>query len=238
MDNGNKINLLQMQDYFEGQTNRIRTISDLELSENDYRSLGAKLKALCFFTGSENDIEEYMLSIVVYGTYSLIYGNDFDNFDSVIWMILNKSQYLERMNLRMYRDVFHIYGLNIFDITADDDMMRCQRLTARHAGVPNSEKCDYYDLISNCLDCDEVDTLYSEIYEKLPYRTKYIFGLMEDRTRKELVMESRMMVNDVIDGVLNRFELMDKYPDLSISFIDRCVIWNENNKQRIRFNIY
>lgn len=238
MNNGSKINLLQMQDYFEGQIDKIRTISDLELSENDYRSLGAKLKSLCFFTGSENDIEEYMLSIVVYSTYSLIYGSDFGNFDSIIWMILNKSQYLERMHLRMYKDVFHIYGINIYDITADDYMEKCQRLTARHAGVPNSEKYNYYELISRYLDSNDVEVLYSEIYEKLPYRTKYIFNLLDEEMRKHLLLESRMMVNDVVDGVYNRFELMDKYQDLSISLIDRCFIWNENNKQRIRFNIY
>ena len=63
MSDGNKINLLQMQKYFEGQMERIRTISDLELSENDFKSLGVKLRSLCFFTGSENDIEDFMLSI-------------------------------------------------------------------------------------------------------------------------------------------------------------------------------
>lgn len=216
---------------------KVRIISDLELSENDYRSLGAKLKSLCFFAGSENDIEDYMLSIVVYSAYSMIYGNEFASFDSIIWMILNKSQYLERMHLSMYKNVFHIYGMNTFDITGCDDLQKCQRLTARHVGVPNSDKYEYFDLISNHLDSKEVNVLYTEIYDNLPCRTKYVFGLMDEDSRRRIVLESRRLVNDVMDGELNRFELVDKFQELSISLIDRCIIWNENNKQRIRFNI-
>ena len=79
----NKVNLLQMQRYFEGQVDKIRVISDLKLSENEYRSLGVRLKSLSFFDGSEKDIEEYMLSILVYCTYSLIYGDIGTSFEDV-----------------------------------------------------------------------------------------------------------------------------------------------------------
>ena len=82
MNNSGKINLLQMQKYFEGQMKSVRTISDLELSENDYRSLSTRLKSLCFFTGSENDIEDFMLSIVVHSAYSLIYGEVGKSFET------------------------------------------------------------------------------------------------------------------------------------------------------------
>lgn len=237
MSDSNKINLLQMQNYFEGQTDSIRTIKDLELSENDYRSLGLKLKSLCFFAGSENDIEDYMLSIVVYSTYSLIYGSEYGNFESIIWMILNKSQYMERMHLRMYKNVFDIYGLSSFGIIEDDLMLCCQRLTARHAGVPNSEKTEYFDLISNHLECNEVKTMYEEIYENLPYRTHFIFSLLDENTRNRILMDSRMLINDVIGGTLNYYELLDKYADLSISMVDRCLMWGENYRQKIRYHI-
>lgn len=238
MSSGSKINLLQMQNYFEEQIDKVRIISDLELSENDYRSLSAKLKAFSFFTGSENDIEDYILSIVIHSVYTLIYGNDSNDFDSVIHMFLNKSQYAERMRLVMFRDAFYSYNMNTFEITDSDLRSLCQKIAARHAGVPNSDKKAFYDLISGYLECTEVGKLYESIYEQLPKRTRFIFDLMDEDMRREVLFEARAMISEVVDGILTRNELMQKYNMLSISLIDRCIMWNEDNNQQIRFHIH
>ena len=238
MSSGSKINLLQMQNYFEEQIDKVRIISDLELSENDYRSLSAKLKAFSFFTGSENDIEDYILSIVIHSVYTLIYGNDSNDFDSVIHMFLNKSQYAERMRLVMFRDAFYSYNMNTFEITDSDLRSLCQKIAARHAGVPNSDKKAFYDLISGYLECTEVGKLYESIYEQLPKRTRFIFDLMDEDMRREVLFEARAMISEVVDGILTRNELMQKYNMLSISLIDRCIMWNEDNNQQIGFHIH
>lgn len=235
--NGSKINLLQMQEYFEGQMDNIHTISDLELSENDYRSLSTKLKAFSFFSGSENDIEDYMISIVVYCTYTLIYGSDMKDFGAALSILLNKSQHVERMRLRMYNDVFFSYGMNTFELNESDLRLFSQKLTARHAGVPNQDKKAFYDLISNYLECADVNELYNRVYAGLPNRTKFIFDLMDEGMRVDFLLEARSMINDVVDGTYPREELVNKYPKLSVSLIDRCLMWNENNKQQIRYHI-
>jgi hypothetical protein len=237
MGNSGKINLLQMQKYFEGQMKSVRTISDLELSENDYRGLSTRLKSLCFFTGSENDIEDFMLSIVVHSAYSLIYGDVGKSFETIVWMVMNNSQYMERMHLHMFRDVFHDYGLNTFDIEDPDILAACRKLSAAHAGVPNAEKTMYYDIISEHLGAEDIGTLIAAVTEMLPERSRYIFGLMDETARQRFILDSRAMVSDVIDGMLRRSELVERYPALSYSLIDRCLIWNENNNQRIRFRI-
>ncbi len=237
MEDSGKINLLQMQKYFEGQMSRIRTIGDLELSENDFRSLSTRLKSLCFFTGSENIIEDFMLSIAVHSAYSLIYGDVGKSFETIVWMVMNNSQYMERMHLRMFKEVFHDYGLSTFDIEDTDILAACRKLSAAHAGVPNSDKYMYYDIISENLGATDIGTLTSEVTEKLPERSRYIFGLMDDVARQRFILDSRAMVSDVIDGILRRSELVEKYPALSYSLIDRCLIWNETNNQRIRFRI-
>lgn len=235
--NGSKINLLQMQEYIEGQMDNIHTITDLELSENDYRSLSAKLKAFSFFSGSENDIEDYMISIVVFCTYTLIYGADMKDFGSALSILLNKSQHVERMRLRMYKDVFFSYGMNTFDIVDPDLRMYSQKITARHAGVPNKDKKAYYDLISNYLECTDEDLFCEEVYEGLPERTKFIFSLMDDSMRKDFLIESRSMINDVVDETYEREALISRYPRVSVTLIDQCIMWNENNKQQIRYHI-
>lgn len=237
MSNCSKINLLQMQHYFEGQIDNIHTISDLELSENDYRSLGAKLSAFSFFSGSENDIEEYILSIVVYSTYTLIYGQNVDDFETVIRMLLKKSQYAERLRLIMYRDAFYNYGLNLFECDKTDLRKMCQEVTAIHAGIPNVDKNAFFELMSDCLEISEVDCLYDKIYEHLPKRTKFIFDFMREEVRRDLLFEMRTMVSEVVDGIYRRDELIARYKRLSISLIDRCIMWNENHNQQIRYGI-
>ena len=240
MNDGSKINLLQMQKYFEGQMKKIRIISDLELSENDYRSLGAKLRSLRFFTGNESDIEDYMLSIVVYCTYSLIYGDETDNFDDVMWMIMNKSQYKERMHLEMYRDVFFSYGLDTFNEFMDDSFdlkLQCQMLTARHAGIPNSEKNEVFDMISDYLECEDIFDKYYDMYFMLPCRSKFIIGLFGDEMHEAILVNMRDLIRDVMDGIIRRDELIAKYPRLSISLIDHCIMWNDINRHRIRFGL-
>jgi len=236
MENSSKINLMHMQKYFEEQSERVRIISDLELSENDYKSLGTKLKSLTFFAGIMNDIEDYILSIVVYSTYSLIYDEELKDFESVIWLILNKSQYMERAHLRMYRDAFEIFGLESFGIDDKDLFSACKYLTARHAGVPNSEKQQYFEILNNHIDC-EIEQMYSEIYNELPVRTRFIFDLMDDISRNELLKDSRNLIRDVLNGERNRQMLFERYPNLSISLIDRCLMWDENNRYMSRYNI-
>ena len=237
MSNGSKINLLQMQDYFEGQMDNIHTLSDLELSENDYRSLGVKLKAFSFFTGSDNDIEDYMLSIAIFSTYTLIYGSNMEDFDAMLRLLLTKSPHAERLRLNMYKDIFYTYGLNTYDITGKDLKNICQRLTARHAGVPNVEKNIFYDIVSCNLECNDVDTLYENIYKELPKRTKFIFDLMDKDMQINMILEARTIVGEVIDSSYTREELIERHKNMSVSLIDRCIMWNENNNQQIRFGI-
>ncbi len=230
MEYGNKINLLHMQQYFEQKMDSLKIISDLELTENEFRSLGAKLKTMAFFTGSENDIEDFMLSIVVYNIYSLIYAETAYDFDAAMWMVVNKSQYMERKRLQMYKDVFDIYGLQTCEVTATDLKEYCKQLTAIHAGIPAKEKNQFFDLLEQHMDCEDSDDLYSEIYVQLPVRTRFIFGLMESVSRKKILSKCRSMMQDVICEQYTKEQLYDKYTKMAKSNIDGCFAWKESKK--------
>lgn len=232
----NKINLLQMQHYFEGQVGKIRLISDLALSENDYRSLGTKLKALCFFTGSENDIEDYMLSIIVYSTYTLIYGEEDAKFDAILKLIMSNEQYMERTYLNMFRNSFDEFGINTFGIDAGDLKTTCKMILARHAGVPNYEKNQFFDMMSKFIDYQDVESMCEQVYELHPPRAKKIASILSPDIRNEMILDARMLVKEVYDGRIDRNYLLDKYPKLSISLIDYCLMWNDCNKHMLRFN--
>ncbi|MBQ9934522.1 MAG: hypothetical protein IJO70_01635 [Lachnospiraceae bacterium] len=221
----NKVNLLQMQEYFEGQVDKIRVISDLKLSENEYKSLGVRLKSLSFFAGSEKDIEDYMLSILVYSTYSLIYGNIGTSFEDIFWQVVPKNQYMKRMYLRMYKDVFYSYGISIYDVPRIDFLPRCIQLTARHAGVPDSEKAIYYQILSGST-YNEQGHMYEELRDVLPPRTRYIFDMMDEVSREKLLKDSKLLVDDVLNmDMTHNSALIDKYPDLDLNLIVDCIMW-------------
>lgn len=226
MRSNSKVNLLQMQRYFEGQMDKIRVISDLKLSENEYRSLGVKLKSLSFFLGSENDMEDYMLSIVVYSTYSLIYGTVDTDFEDIFWSVIPENQYMKRMYLRMYKDVFYTYGISIYDVPRIDFLPRCRHLTARHAGVPDSEKSEYYQMLCNSSISDE-EHIYGELRDKLPRRTRCIFDMMDEVSRAKLLKDSKQLVQDVLnyDDTSTHSALIDKYPELDLNLIVDCIMW-------------
>ena len=73
---GQKFNLPQMKEYFENQIPRIRVLSDLALSETDFKSLGVRLKSAFSFTDCKDGIEEIMLCYLVYWVYVLIYWKE------------------------------------------------------------------------------------------------------------------------------------------------------------------
>ncbi|MBE5954559.1 MAG: hypothetical protein E7257_10490 [Lachnospiraceae bacterium] len=221
----NKVNLLQMQEYFEGQVDKIRVISDLKLSENEYKSLGVRLKSLSFFAGSEKDIEDYMLSILVYGTYSLIYGNIGTSFEEIFWQVVPKNQYMKRMYLRMYKDVFYTYGISIYDVPRIDFLPRCIHLTARHAGVPDTDKSIYYQILSGST-FNSDGHMYEELRDVLPPRTRYIFDMMDEVSREKLLKDSKLLVEDVLSmDMTHNSALIDKYPNLDLNLIVDCIMW-------------
>ncbi len=220
-----KVNLLQMQRYFEGQVDKIRVISDLKLSENEYRGLGVRLKSLSFFDGSEKDIEDYMLSILVYCTYSLIYGDIGTSFEDVFWHVVPKNQYMKRMYLRMYKDVFYSYGISIYDVPRIDFLPRCIQLTARHAGIPDVDKAIYYQILSNN-SFDDVGDAYERVRDVLPPRTRYILDMMDEVSRDKLLRDSKLLVDDVLKAdVKHNSAFIDKYPDLDLNLIVDCIMW-------------
>ncbi|MBQ8317555.1 MAG: hypothetical protein IJX85_04395 [Lachnospiraceae bacterium] len=225
MRSNSKVNLLQMQGYFEGQMDKIRVISDLKLSENEYRSLGVKLKSLSFFVGSENDIEDYMLSILVYSTYSLIYGAVDTDFEDIFWSVIPENQYMKRMYLRMYKDVFYTYGISTYDVPRIDFLPRCKYLTARHAGIPDCDKSEYYRILSNS--SSDEGHIYEEIRDKLPTRTRNILDMMDEVSRYKLLKDSKQLVQDVldIDSLPTHSALIDKYPELDLNLIVDCIMW-------------
>ncbi len=226
---GQKFDLSQMKDYFEGQVPNIRLISDMTLSESDFRTLGAKLKSAFSFTDRKDGIEEIMICYLVYWVYALIYWDEnIGIHDELTDYCAQLPQYQLRHHFQMLLDTFEDYALSNFNYRSDNIEEVCSMLIARHAGIPNDEKYQVFELIDDYRNQNvSVNTMVSDIYAHLPYKSRYIFSLLDEASRQDMIWEIRMIMADVSSQAYTREEMIEKYPFSSISLIDYCYYWKE-----------
>lgn len=226
---GQKFELPQMKEYFEKQIPNIRVLSDMTLSETDFKSLGAKLKSAFSFTDRKDGIQEIMLCYLVYWVYALIYWDEETGIhDELTEYCSRLPQYQLRHHFQMLVDTFADYGIDDFGYQADSIEELCSILIARHAGIPNDEKYQVFELIDDYRNQNvSVDTMVSDIYAHLPYKSRYIFSLLDQNSRQEMIWEIRSIMASICSGSYTRDELLLKYPRTSVSLIDYCYYWQE-----------
>lgn len=224
-----KFNLLQMKEYFESQIPNIRVLSDMTLSESDFRSLGARLKSAFSFTDRKDGIQDIMLCYLVYWVYALIYWKEETGIhDELTDYCAKLPQYQLRHHFEMLLDIFADYNIDDFGYRANSIEELCSMLIARHAGIPNDEKYQVFELIDDYRNQNvSVDTMVEDIYEHLPYKSRYIFSLLDSASRQDMIWEVRTIMAEVCSGAYSRDMLLVKYPRTSVSLIDYCYYWQE-----------
>ncbi len=227
---GKKIDLPQMKSYFEEQIPRIRLISDMTLTEADFKSLGVKLKSAFAFSDKKDGIEDIMICYLVYWVYALIYWDEENGIhDELTDYCSGLPQYQLRHHFEMLVDIFADYNIQKFGYQNDNIEELASILIARHAGIPDDEKCKVFDLIDDYRNQNvSVDTMVEDIYAHLPYKSKYIFSLMDEQSRQDVIWEIRTIMAEVSSCAYTKEELIEKYPDMSIRLISYCIYWQEN----------
>ena len=226
---GQKFDLPQMKAYFEEQIPNVRLISDLTLSEADFKSLGAKLKSAFAFTDKKDGIEDIMICYLVYWVYALLYWDEDSGIhDELTDYCATLPQYWLRHHFEMIVDLFADYDINKFGYQNDNIEELASILIARHAGIPNDEKYMVFELIDDYRNQNvSVDTMIADIYSHLPYKSRYIFSLLDYQSRQEMIWEIRTIMAEICTGIYSRDEMLDKYPHTSMSLIDYCFFWQE-----------
>lgn len=228
---GKKFDLPQMKEYFEQQIPSVRVISDLTLSETDFKSLGAKLKSAFSFTDRKEGIDEIMICYLVYWVYALHYWDEETGIHDELTEYCSKlPQYQIRHHFQLLLDIVADYNIDDFGYQGGDIAETCSKIIARHAGFPDDEKYQVFELIDDYRNQNvSVDTMVADVYAHLPYKSQYIFSLLDEKSRQDMIWEIRMIMADISGGVHSRDELIEKYPRTSIRLIDYCIYWQENH---------
>lgn len=229
-----KFDLHEMQMCFEKEIHNVRTLSDLELSENDYRRLGIKLKSLFAFASSSNVADDFMLCIAVYCTYNFIYWDEkYENVNGeLLRMFEEQSQYTQRHQLDMFLECFHDFGLNGYQIKTGNLFKDCEQTAARHAGIPYDEQVIVFDLIRRYLSVD-CDAALTAVFPFLPRKTRHILGSMDLPMQQEFIQELQKLIHTVAQEHMTRQELLQAFPDTSISLLNHCMYWWEQQQLKM-----
>lgn len=228
-----KFNLHEMQMYLEEKIHDVRTICDLELSENDYRRLGIKLKSLFAFANNRNFAEDFMLCIAVYWTYDFIYWNEkYARFDTeLIQMYEELSQYTQRYQLMMLKECFHDFGLNSYQVDSGNLMQDCFRIIVRHAGIPKEETVAVLDLIDRYISEDS-DVIIHTVQPFLPRKTAHIFSYMDEAMQLEVLDELKELLTAVEESDQDEISLCQRFPASSLLLIRETVRWQKCRELR------
>ncbi len=230
---GLEYDLPQMKEYFEKQLSKVRLISDLKLKEEDFKKLGVMLKSAFSFEENKNNIEEIIICYLVYWVYALLYWDeDTGIHDELTDYCMKLPQHMLRYHFQMLRDAFVDYQINEFGYQADSVEELCSMVLARHAGIPEDEIYQVFDLIDDYRNQNiSVDSMVADIYAHLPYKTRYIFSLLDQPTRREMIWEIRNIMTEVSLSTCTMNAMLDKYSDTSINLIDSCFCWKAERRQ-------
>lgn len=228
---GKKFDLEQMQKYFEAEAGNLRCISDYQLSEADFKSLSVKLKALLMLEPTYDWMREFILPITIFVTYSYIY----DTIVDFTYRDIEKklSQYQIRQNIHDVLNCIHDFGFLDFGYGRYDFRTACNMTLARHAGIPNEEKYIVFEIVSQYQGVLDTETFLQEVYAKLPVKTRRAMDVLDEASRHELLFSIRELLS-ACSATASRKQVLEMFPNLSITLIDYCIFWCENQRMQER----
>lgn len=229
-----KMSLSDIQNNLIAQLSHTCVISDLPLSEEEYRYLATKIKKLFRFSNDNNVVDDYKLSIVVYWVFSMIYW-DKNHLGQLEMDVLFEGipQYKKKYYLDVCMEAFDEYGLYKYQVNYEDIFYLARAVIARHAGIPDDEQDDAFEVISRFLDSNLVAEMVEAIMMDLPAKTKTIFCCFDDMTKQKVILDLRNLMIICFKGEKSKEELEKQYPYISHKIIDVMRHWCNRRQEYI-----
>lgn len=221
--------LMEIQNQFSKQLKQVVVISDLQLSEEDYRYLATKVKMLFKFSNDNNVVEDYKLSIVVYWVFSMRYW-DKQHLGILEMEALFEGlpQYKKRYYMDICMEAFDEYGIYKYHVNYEDVILRYRAMIARHASIPKEELYTVFRVLSNYLDCNLVEDIVESIMMELPERTQTIFCCFDDHSKQKVILGLRnLMIDCLNEEQVVEEVLFDKHTFIAREVITSLLQWCE-----------
>lgn len=228
-----RMTLLQMQEYFISQLDQIDIISDLQLSEEDYRYLATKVKMLFKFANNNTVVDDYKLSIVVYWVFSMVYW-DKQNLGALEMdsMFEGLPQYKKKYYMNVCMETFHEYGLYTYPVNYEEPELYAKAMIAGHAGIPKDEMKRTFEIISEFLNCTDINDMVESIMMELPERTQTIYCCFDDLMKQQMILNIRNLMIACMKGPKSKEVLQEQFSELPLTVVNGMLLWCDSQENR------
>ena len=224
------LSLDEIQKRLMKQVSSIVVLSDLALTEEDYKYLSTKVKMLFKFANDSNVVDDYKLAIVVYWVFSMVYWDK----EHLGTLEMEASfDGLPPYKKKYYRDIcmeaFDEYGIYRYHVGYKDALLRYRGIIARHAGIPREERGKVFYLLSQYQECNLVAEMVESIMMVLPDRTQTIFCCFDDHTKQKVIMNLRNLMISCQTERFSEEDLLEQHHYTSRELIRDMLKWCDEN---------
>ncbi len=223
---GSRMSLLDIQNDLSVRMRQLTVISDLDLSEEDYRYLATKIKMLFKFANDNNVVDDYKLSIVVYWVFSMVYWNK-EHLGTVEMGQLfdGLPQYKRKYYMTVCMEAFDEYGIYKYPTMYQELFWSSKAVIARHAGIPKEDRAEVFKTISRYLKCTLIEDMVESVMLELPDKTKAIFCCFDDEMKQKVILNLRNIMIRVLQDDEPKEAVISHYPYVSKGVMTDLMDW-------------
>ncbi len=213
---------------------KIRTIGDLQLSNEDYKIIELRFRGFEKYQNDINIYEQFSLSLLTYGSYLFIAEPNPLIVAEKIYDIANAiPQYLQRKIL------------DEFDITIKENALSNPSIHLKtvpqlisiflcHSYTSEEIYFKYFDELVACSQGNYTDELFDEVDKRIFPRETVIY---ETPTRRHGFNMQHEAFLDCYRNGLEENEMANRYMRLPYIFISSCCKWCEIHEKRTNLKV-
>lgn len=213
---------------------KVRTIGDLQLSNEDYKILALRFRSYRKYQNDINIYEQFSLSLLAYGSYIFLSEPDVRTVETRLYDIASKiPQYLQRKILDEFDSTIKENGLSNPSIHLKTPAHLISLLLLYSCNT-DTIYLKYFEELDKVEGGIELEEKIDEITEKVFWREKIVFA-------PEVWNHGfGMLKNAYRDCRKNHYteeEMLEKYSRLSYLFISSCCNWIETHHEKKNLKI-
>ncbi|MBR3771404.1 MAG: hypothetical protein IKL07_03965 [Clostridium sp.] len=213
---------------------RVRTIGDLELTNEDYKLLELRFRGFSKYRNDLEVYEKYSLCLLTLGTFYFKVESDWRHVRDVIQDYARTTpQHLQRRILEVFDNTVKEYSLSNPGVHLTNVNQLIQ-LFLFYSYDNESAYQKYFSELDKYIDGGYTDKSIATVNKKVFYREEELF---EEEVKEKVFTTYHKAYLDCIQNHLSVEEMMKKYYRLSNLFVTSCCRWCEERDAESRMKI-